>query len=158
MFTVNKLISRSLSSVFLHPTTLSGVTSHRRAPTPETQGVISPDLSWIIRSRCCGLQMSSVRRSSGKFDHDLIAVEGGLRACVATRCAYGRCRRGSCWPKLFDHRLYLSDSSERDSITTLFRRVSDVGLGYTPELRSMNRCQRRSSFAPRLNLAACRWR
>jgi hypothetical protein len=28
--------------------------------------------------------------------------------------------------------IYLYDNPERDSITTLFRPVSDVGLGYTP--------------------------
>jgi hypothetical protein len=36
-----------------------------------------------------------------------------------------------CPNRLLDLRHYLHDNSERDSITTLFRRVSDVGLGYT---------------------------
>jgi hypothetical protein len=36
-----------------------------------------------------------------------------------------------CPNRLYQLSHYLSDNSERDSITTLFRRVSDVGLGYT---------------------------
>jgi hypothetical protein len=38
-----------------------------------------------------------------------------------------------CPNRLLDLRHYLHDNSERDSIMTLFRRVSDVGLGYTPQ-------------------------
>ena len=49
--------------------------------------------------------------------------------------AFGPLARSSapmCPNRLLDLRHYLHDNSERDSITTLFRRVSDVGLGYTP--------------------------
>jgi hypothetical protein len=42
---------------------------------------------------------------------------------------------------LFKLRHYLYDNAESNSILTLFREVSDVGLGYTPELRPTNRCQ-----------------
>jgi hypothetical protein len=38
-----------------------------------------------------------------------------------------------CPNRLFDLRRDLYDNSERNSITTLFRQVSDVWLGYTPE-------------------------
>jgi hypothetical protein len=37
-----------------------------------------------------------------------------------------------CPNRLFDLRHNLYENSQRDSITTLFHRVSDVGLGYTP--------------------------
>ena len=48
--------------------------------------------------------------------------------------AFGRLARSSgprCPNRLFDLRHYLYDNSEGDSITTSFRQVSDVGLGYT---------------------------
>jgi hypothetical protein len=50
--------------------------------------------------------------------------------------AFGRLAPSSgprCPNRLFNLRHYLYDNSEIDSITTLFRPVSDVGLGYTPK-------------------------
>jgi hypothetical protein len=48
--------------------------------------------------------------------------------------AFGRLERlhgPKCLNRLFDLRHYLYAKSESYSITTLFRRESDVGLGYT---------------------------
>jgi hypothetical protein len=58
----------------------------------------------------------------------------GADAQVADLLAFGRLARSSgpqCPNRLFDLRQYLYDNSEIDSITTLFHRASDVGLGYT---------------------------
>lgn len=59
-----------------------------------------------------------------------------------------------CPNRLFDLRHYLNDKSVRDSITTSFRLVSDVGLGYTllapsrmfsiPDYSPENGCRGRS--------------
>src|SRR5260370_27467042 len=40
-----------------------------------------------------------------------------------------------CPNRLLKLRHYLCDNAESDSIPTLFREVSDVGLGYTPNVR-----------------------
>jgi hypothetical protein len=45
-----------------------------------------------------------------------------------------------CPNRLFKHRHYLSDNAESNSIPTLFREVSDVGLGYTLKQHSRNGC------------------
>jgi hypothetical protein len=64
---------------------------------------------------------------------DLLLIQGA-DARVSDPLAFGRlaCPRWPMCPnRLLDLRHYLSDNAESDSITTLFRRVSDVGLGYT---------------------------
>src|SRR5258706_3463580 len=68
---------------------------------------------------------------------DLVLIQGA-DAQVADLLAFGRLARSSrprCPNRLFDLRHYLYDNPEIDSITTLFRRMSDVGLGYTPHRR-----------------------
>ena len=57
---------------------------------------------------------------------------------VADLLAFGRLARSSRSRRpnrLCDLRHYMYDNSESDSIATLFRRVSDVGLGYTLTLQ-----------------------
>jgi len=56
-------------------------------------------------------------------------------AQAADPLAFGRFARSSgsrCPNRLCELRYYQYDKLESDSITTLFRRRSDVGLGYTP--------------------------
>ena len=65
---------------------------------------------------------------------DLLLIRGA-DAQVADLLDFGRLARSSgprCPNRLYDLCNYLYDNSERDPIRTLFRRVSDVGLGYTP--------------------------
>ena len=50
----------------------------------------------------------------------------------ASRESAGALERATCPNRLFKLRHYLCDNAESDSIPTLFREVSDVGLGYTP--------------------------
>src|SRR5260370_21153712 len=64
---------------------------------------------------------------------NLVLIQGA-HAQVADPLAFGRLARSGgprCPNRLFDLPHYLYDNSQIDSITTLFRRVSDVGLGYT---------------------------
>ena len=66
---------------------------------------------------------------------DLVLIQGA-DAQVADLLAFGRLARSSgprCPNRLSNLRHYLYDNPERDSITTLFRCASDVGLGYTPK-------------------------
>src|SRR5712692_2637732 len=92
-----------------------------------------------------GLQLGPLRILAGGFVGegfvqgqpfelaDLVLIQGA-DAQVADPLAFGRLARSSgprCPNRLFDLRHYLYDNAESDSIRTLFRRVSDVGLGYT---------------------------
>src|SRR5260370_4951500 len=68
---------------------------------------------------------------------NLVLIEGA-DAQVADPLAFGRLARSSgpmCPNRLFDLHHYLYDNSAMDSITSLFRRVRDAGVGYTPERR-----------------------
>jgi hypothetical protein len=95
-----------------------------------------------------GLKLGPLRILAGGFVRKLF-VQGqplelanlvlikGADAQVADLLAFGQLARSSvpmCPNRLFNLRHYLYDNSEMDSITTLLCRMSDVGLGYTPEL------------------------
>jgi hypothetical protein len=68
---------------------------------------------------------------------DLVLIQGA-DAQVADPLAFGRLAPSSgptCPNRLFNLRHYLYDNAKIDSIATLFRQVSDVGLGYTQTTR-----------------------
>jgi hypothetical protein len=68
---------------------------------------------------------------------DLVLIQGA-DAKVADPLAFGRLAPSSgptCPNRLFNLRHYLYDNAKIDSIATLFRQVSDVGLGYTQKLQ-----------------------
>jgi hypothetical protein len=68
------------------------------------------------------------------FELANVVLIGGADAQVADPLAFGRLAPSTgpmCPNRLFNLRDNLYDNSEIDSITTLFRRASDVGLGYT---------------------------
>ena len=70
---------------------------------------------------------------------DRVLIQGADTQ-VADLLAFRRPTRSSgprCPNRLFNLRHYLYDNSEIDSITTLFRRASDVGLGYTSGRHSL---------------------
>jgi hypothetical protein len=93
-----------------------------------------------------GLQLGPLRILAGGFVGKLfvqgqplelanLVLINGADAQVADLLAFGQLARSGgpmCPNRLFDLRHYLYDNSEMDSITTLFCRMSDVGLGYTP--------------------------
>lgn len=96
-----------------------------------------------------GLQLGPLRILAGgfvskgsvqgqPFELANLVLTQGADAQVADLLAFRRPTRSSgprCPNRLFNLRDYLYHSSEKDSITTFFRRMSDVGLGYTPKRR-----------------------
>jgi hypothetical protein len=78
----------------------------------------------------------SARAGPSSFELANLVLIQGANAQLADLVAFGRlvCSSGPrCPNRLFDLHHYLSAYLERDSITTLFRQGSDVGLGYAPE-------------------------
>jgi hypothetical protein len=68
-----------------------------------------------------------------------LVFDQGADEQVTDLLAFGRFARSSgprCPNRLFDLRRNLYDNPESDSITTLFRGVSDAGLRYTPKLQT----------------------